>query len=852
MSSKITNEFIQARLAEMEKHLFDENLEEDKKKKKKGSLPCSSMTITTGNIQTNIDHFNTAMGTDFSKEEKAAKEAAEEAAEEVAGGETTNSSENSTNSSGESTNSSENSAGDAGDAGAAGGEGSLGESITKVVATSKYGGDRVLFPSMARVVGAEDATVEIPRGLHVIPQNEVSRAISKLKPKDPITVSYIRVVYFYKELWEFFKLLKVTTFDGYSAMDWREVRADAGNDEADRLATSADQMAHPEVEKNRFVKRIDNRLPAEYDQINKTTNNNFVDKKGVEVNNKNLLYYPEVGSFPRVKYYLDVNDGNGYVEISRDLLEETIIAYVENLIKNGLPKSQRWSTPGLRDKLRKVLDTDQETQATKALAKQRLWEPTAKNDDNPAAMADKTQVRQMGIGQFLYFKTPYDTLGKQITEALDSSISEAKREVRRYYIRPQNIFCANKQEILKALVELEDENCSIYSLKSLTDHDKDVTKLTNKDIIYYYDDGILYDKNHVRIMDYDLFIKHEEDRKKFPGDVDDVPETTFKQEYEDRLTDQTILETASLTEATDEPRRPAVIDEEIKALEEKIAKAHAHLEDCQTRIAEYEAKQAATNDQKVKNTLSNKIRDAEKEIDNTNNRIVGYNNQITVLQEERRAYFRLKAEKELEGALGKDGDDKETPPKVVTKAYTDIVEFLLGKDASISLESASNKVNTLKWLLPDLKDNQIKVIDSNRKTSGGYPMKFGISGYIRVPDVEGVPSSYASYFNNNQITSISKVIAILRSNFEELEPLIITHKNDIEESLFKLDFPDVNAYGEILTEGKEEEICCICGEPIEGYGNNPAPVKDEGRCCDACNIKFVIPARLAELNKEEK
>ena len=61
---------------------------------------------------------------------------------------------------------------------------------------------------------------------------------------------------------------------------------------------------------------------------------------------------------------------------------------------------------------------------------------------------------------------------------------------------------------------------------------------------------------------------------------------------------------------------------------------------------------------------------------------------------------------------------------------------------------------------------------------------------------------------------------------------------------FKLDFVPVNVYGEILTEGIEEEVCCICGEPIEGYGNNPYPVKEEGRCCDACNLKFVIPARL--------
>ena len=66
---------------------------------------------------------------------------------------------------------------------------------------------------------------------------------------------------------------------------------------------------------------------------------------------------------------------------------------------------------------------------------------------------------------------------------------------------------------------------------------------------------------------------------------------------------------------------------------------------------------------------------------------------------------------------------------------------------------------------------------------------------------------------------------------------------------FNLDFDD--ATFESLKEAKEE-ICCICGEPIEGYGNNPRPYKHEGRCCDACNSKFVIPARLAELNNKEE
>lgn len=116
-----------------------------------------------------------------------------------------------------------------------------------------------------------------------------------------------------------------------------------------------------------------------------------------------------------------------------------------------------------------------------------------------------------------------------------SNLREAKREVRRYYIRPQNVFCANKLDIIKALIEIGDANCSVYTLNNLEDNNE-VNKLTNKDIIYYYDDGILYDKNHVRVMDYDLYVKREEKRDRI--DVDVVSDEKFDKTYEDRITEQ--------------------------------------------------------------------------------------------------------------------------------------------------------------------------------------------------------------------------------------------------------------------------------------------------------------------------
>lgn len=51
-----------------------------------------------------------------------------------------------------------------------------------------------------------------------------------------------------------------------------------------------------------------------------------------------------------------------------------------------------------------------------------------------------------------------------------------------------------------------------------------------------------------------------------------------------------------------------------------------------------------------------------------------------------------------------------------------------------------------------------------------------------------------------------------------------------------------------------QKTCCLCGKPYSGYGNNASPLKD-GLCCDECNRKKVVPARLAciesSVNKEE-
>ena len=265
---------------------------------------------------------------------------------------------------------------------------------------------------------------------------------------------------------------------------------------------------------------------------------------------------------------------------------------------------------------------------------------------------------------------------KIFMEAL--SLTEAKRYVRRYYIRPQNIFCSNKAEILKALIELDDANCSVYTLNNLGD-DKDVSKLMNSDIIYYYDDGILYDKNHVKVMDYDLSIKKEEDRKKFTKVNDDSSE--FKSEYEDRMTSATELEESFMD----------VFNE-----------------------CDYEVTNA---------------------------------------------------------------DYNETGDKIVVSLNHGVKDVYAAADHLINC----------------LVKADIEILDWN--TNGDNVFIF------------------------------------------ELKP----------DNAFDLDFDDINVYGESLTEAMHED-CCICGESIDGYGNNPEPYMsaDKGRCCDSCNLHFVIPLRIEQ------
>jgi len=47
---------------------------------------------------------------------------------------------------------------------------------------------------------------------------------------------------------------------------------------------------------------------------------------------------------------------------------------------------------------------------------------------------------------------------------------------------------------------------------------------------------------------------------------------------------------------------------------------------------------------------------------------------------------------------------------------------------------------------------------------------------------------------------------------------------------------------------RKKQKCCICGETFIGWGNEPWPIKNDGRCCDTCNSLIVLPARIMALH----
>ena len=69
-------------------------------------------------------------------------------------------------------------------------------------------------------------------------------------------------------------------------------------------------------------------------------------------------------------------------------------------------------------------------------------------------------------------------------------------------------------------------------------------------------------------------------------------------------------------------------------------------------------------------------------------------------------------------------------------------------------------------------------------------------------------------------------------------------KKKVDKKLAK-EFAKIDEQEQLKYETKIK--CCLCGKKFEGLGNNPAPLKKKGKCCDDCNLNKVVSKRLGLL-----
>lgn len=50
---------------------------------------------------------------------------------------------------------------------------------------------------------------------------------------------------------------------------------------------------------------------------------------------------------------------------------------------------------------------------------------------------------------------------------------------------------------------------------------------------------------------------------------------------------------------------------------------------------------------------------------------------------------------------------------------------------------------------------------------------------------------------------------------------------------------------------KKSYTCCFCNKKFNDFGNNALPLKN-GKCCDKCNILYVIPVRIQHARRNEQ
>lgn len=58
----------------------------------------------------------------------------------------------------------------------------------------------------------------------------------------------------------------------------------------------------------------------------------------------------------------------------------------------------------------------------------------------------------------------------------------------------------------------------------------------------------------------------------------------------------------------------------------------------------------------------------------------------------------------------------------------------------------------------------------------------------------------------------------------------------------------LNKLWDITLNNPKHGVCCICGKPYHNHGNNARPFMD-GRCCNECDTKYVLPYRISHYDE---
>ena len=207
------------------------------------------------------------------------------------------------------------------------------------------GGEEILDEAQAYSHKLE-TMFEVPPQIKLLNQNEVEDFIKQMDPEELFKVGYVTPIVFYSELSGKFDLVKATEMEGYTGIDYRYANVDATDADARRELAKKQIQDNPngaeghklnaEGEKFSTSYRDTNKLALNPEKSNEYIEYELDDKGKPKLDDKGeriikskidmnkILFYPRVGSKPKVTYYLDLHDNKGFRVVERDLLVNTL------------------------------------------------------------------------------------------------------------------------------------------------------------------------------------------------------------------------------------------------------------------------------------------------------------------------------------------------------------------------------------------------------------------------------------------------------------------------------------------------------------------------------------------------